>query len=610
MTHSPRKHQVDPSLSSETANKPISPSKTKTSPLIKTIPNSEKSPTKTLVSPRDTRVTSKSDFLHLPQKHISTPTMVNTKSKQISIESFIQKSTTTTTTASSLTQSVHISPTATVSSVSPRMAAASKLLKPVTSPYVPNIGSVLEKTEKGVVILDKGQREAIESNFSLNQGYLTAFESFTSTLGHDKSKPTLRPDIASGKKSKLPSSHSLSQQNKNKLLQKSEENSSEKGYTLIASTLHPKTILRDEKRRLLEEEKRAAKAELEAKKLREAERRKAAEEQQKAARLENERQQKEVERQKKLLQQQAAAEKKRREVEQKHREDLERIQKIRMEAEQKEREEKLRQQREAEDRAAKEAEEMRRREKLERRRQEKEERKQKEREEHEKLVREKEKLREKERILAEKKKKQLESTIQGKIISNIPYHPPPSHTPGQTQPPQQQTQQNYAQVQQQQASSEIIPPVSSASEIIKTPKKLRRWPTENESPNPKKNFIEKHQEQLEEQARLSSSSTEQSATAVQPAIKPPAAAAATLSNNVQQKTPRTQNTENVRTAKDGTKRVVNASGGKASDEKSDSIFENLGYNSGDDVVKFGDDQLDKNPALKPAENKQVIELHT
>merc|ERR1719354_1526021 len=198
MTHSPRKHQVDPSLSSETANKPISPSKTKTSPLIKTIPNSEKSPTKTLVSPRDTRITSKSDILHLPQKHISTPTMVNTKSKQISIESFIQKSTTTTTaTASSLTQSVHISPTATVSSVSPRVAAASKLLKSVTSPYVPNNGSVLEKTEKGVVILDKGQREAIESNFSLNQGYLTAFESFTSTLGHDKSKPTLRPDIAS-----------------------------------------------------------------------------------------------------------------------------------------------------------------------------------------------------------------------------------------------------------------------------------------------------------------------------------------------------------------------------------------------------------------------------
>merc|ERR1719468_879755 len=139
--------------------------------------------------------------------------MVNTKSKQILIYLVsLHIKRTTTATASSLTQSVHISPTATVSSVSPRMAAASKLLKPVTSPYVPNIGSVLEKTEKGVVILDKGQREAIESNFSLNQGYLTAFESFTSTLG---------PDIESGKKSKLPSSHSLSQQNKNKLLQKS-----------------------------------------------------------------------------------------------------------------------------------------------------------------------------------------------------------------------------------------------------------------------------------------------------------------------------------------------------------------------------------------------------
>ena len=604
MTHSPRKQLADPSLSSETPNKPISPSKTKTSPSIKTTPNSDKSPTKTLISPRDSSLSSKSDIHQMPQKHISPTALVNTKSKQISIESFIQKSTTM--------PPNNISPTATTvssqSKLSPSLtvAAASKLLLPVNSPYVPNIGSVLDKTEG--VILDKGQREAIESNFSLNQGYLTAFESFTSTLGQDKSKATLRPDLASSNKSKLPSPHSLGQQNKNKVLSKTEENSSVKGYTLIASTLHPKTILRDEKKRLLEEEKRAAKAELEAKKQREAERRKAAEEQQKAARLEKERQQKEAERQKKLQQQQAAAEKKRREVEQKHREDLERIQKIRMEAEQREREEKLRQQREAEERAAKEAEEMRRREKLERRRQEKEERKQKEREENEKLVREKEKLREKERILAEKKKKQQESSIQGKIISNIPYHPPPSHTPGQTQPPQQ-TLQNYAQFQQQQTSSELLPPVSSASEI-KTPKKLRRWPTENESPNPKKNFIEKHQEQLEEQARLSSSSTEQSTPAVQPPIKTPTA---TQQNNVQQKNPRTQNTENVRnqnaenqrTAKDGTKRV-NANGGKGPEEKSDSIFENLGYNSGDDVVKFGDDQLDKNPALKPAENKQVM----
>ena len=28
---------------------------------------------------------------------------------------------------------------------------------------------------------------------------------------------------------------------------------------------------------------------------------------------------------------------------------------------------------------------------------------------------------------------------------------------------------------------------------IKTPKKLRKWPAENESPDPKKNFIKKHQ---------------------------------------------------------------------------------------------------------------------
>jgi hypothetical protein len=112
---------------------------------------------------------------------------------------------------------------------------------------------------------------------------------------------------------------------------------------------------------------------------------------------------------------------------------------------------------------------------------------------------------------------------------------------------------------------------------VKTPKKLRKWPAEHESPDPKKNFIKKHQEQqLQEQARLKEATTMAETGADATIVK--------------------------KARKESGPRGV---GGE--DKVSESLWENLGYNSGDDIAKFGDDQLNRQPPLEPPRGKEEEE---
>ena len=74
----------------------------------------------------------------------------------------------------------------------------------------------------------KGQKQAIEKNFVANQGYLTAFESF------------LLKDPGQNKGAVETSINPMG---------KVEERPTEKSFKLIASTLHPKKVLKAEKRK-------------------------------------------------------------------------------------------------------------------------------------------------------------------------------------------------------------------------------------------------------------------------------------------------------------------------------------------------------------------------
>merc|ERR1712215_2718 len=81
--------------------------------------------------------------------------------------------------------------------------------------------------------VDKVQKHAIERSFEANKGYLTTFESFQNNDNHRSLK-----EIKSHKTK--------------------EERREEKTYTLIASTLHPKKILKEElkKEKKKEEERK------------------------------------------------------------------------------------------------------------------------------------------------------------------------------------------------------------------------------------------------------------------------------------------------------------------------------------------------------------------
>merc|ERR1712139_508542 len=82
---------------------------------------------------------------------------------------------------------------------------------------------------KGVKREEKDKQTAIENNFGANKEYLTAFESF---VKKEKSP-----------KSKLPPSPPKEKTNKD-AVDKSKE--MKKSFVLLASTLHPKKVVREE----------------------------------------------------------------------------------------------------------------------------------------------------------------------------------------------------------------------------------------------------------------------------------------------------------------------------------------------------------------------------
>merc|ERR1719336_286295 len=96
---------------------------------------------------------------------------------------------------------------------------------------------------------------------------------------------------------------------------------------------------------------------------------------------------------------------------------------------------------------------------------------------------------------------------------------------------------------------------------VKTPKKLRKWPPENESPDPKKNFIKKHQEEQEKLHQETIQNSPNNSTTSPPKDNPTKTQPETTVRS-------SENTEN-------------------------SLWENLGYNSGDDVSRYSDDHLNK-----------------
>merc|ERR1712083_859716 len=93
---------------------------------------------------------------------------------------------------------------------------------------------------KGVKREEKDKQTAIENNFGANKEYLTAFESFIKKDKSPKSKGPLSPSTLEAEKAKA---------------------EAKKSFVLLASTLHPKKVVREEmkaeeKKRKAEEKKR------------------------------------------------------------------------------------------------------------------------------------------------------------------------------------------------------------------------------------------------------------------------------------------------------------------------------------------------------------------
>merc|ERR1712051_1149822 len=93
---------------------------------------------------------------------------------------------------------------------------------------------------KGVKREEKDKQTAIENNFGANKEYLTAFESFIKKDKSPKSKGPASPAALESEKAKA---------------------EAKKSFVLLASTLHPKKVVREEaeKRKLEEEERRGKK---------------------------------------------------------------------------------------------------------------------------------------------------------------------------------------------------------------------------------------------------------------------------------------------------------------------------------------------------------------
>merc|ERR1719361_181744 len=150
---------------------------------------------------------------------------------------------------------------------------------------------------------------------------------------------------------------------------------------------------------------------------------------------------------------------------------------------------------------------------------EKEERRRLEREEKERLEREKENIRLKEQMLEKKKQREEEKEREkSEFEKKVPL---PVSSPKKVG--------KSVEAQKSHRSPDTVPvknPESSSHmSEVKTPKKLRKWPAENESPDPKKNFIKKHQEEQEKLHQVTVQNSSPSLTTA-PAPTPPAPAPA------------------------------------------------------------------------------------
>ena len=232
-----------------------------------------------------------------------------------------------------------------------------------------------------------------------------------------------------------------------------------------------------------------------------------------------------------------------------------------------------------------EREEKMKKEKVEKRKKEKEERKRLEREERERMEREKENIRIKEQLL-EKKKQREEEKEKVKQKEFEKKTPLPVSSPKKVGSNQPETSNKETVNSKKLVSPEVsshtkhIEKDNIADKEIKTPKKLRKWPPENESPDPKKNFIKKHQE---EQEKLHQGTVQATTAAPTPTPGPVAAAKEAGPKDA----------------------VVKENSGpavakNANEPSENSLWENLGYNSGDDVSRYSDDHLNKQLIVKPS----------
>merc|ERR1712106_773586 len=212
-----------------------------------------------------------------------------------------------------------------------------------------------------------------------------------------------------------------------------------------------------------------------------------------------------------------------------------------------------------------EKDEILKKEKFERKKKEREERKRQEREEKDRLEKEKENLRVKEQMLIEKRKQKEEEKEKVEFDKKVPL---PISSPKKIGKSPEIIHKSYQSPENCQNPKSSPEKEYSEMNEVKTPKKLRKWPPENESPDPKKNFIKKHQEEQEKlHQEIIQNSPNNSASPSKD--NPP------KSQTESSSTPRSsENTEN-------------------------SLWENLGYNSGDDVSRYSDDHLNKQLIVKP-----------
>merc|ERR1719242_2242130 len=159
-------------------------------------------------------------------------------------------------------------------------------------------------------------------------------------------------------------------------------------------------------------------------------------------------------------------------------------------------------------RKEREWEEQREREKEEQLKKEKSERKKKEKEDKKRQEKEKEALEKevqrKEQISVDKRRPKVDlnkvkTDFEGKIP--LPVSSPKKVGKLQDVPKVDSKIDTHStpapEISKNSPTLKISPEKEGDQMDVKTPKKLRKWPPENESPDPKKNFIKKHQEEQE-----------------------------------------------------------------------------------------------------------------